>query len=76
MAVEGKGMEEETDHSEGRHTPAGQWGWCTLVEAGPGRRQRRWFPEVTSKGRRAGRACGKEEGSRGEGPGEMSCASP
>lgn len=56
MAVEGKGMEKETDHSEGRHTPASQWGWCTLVEAEPGRRQRRWFPEVTSKGRRAGRA--------------------
>lgn len=54
---------------------AGQWGWCTLVEAGPGCRQRR-FPKVTSKGRRAGRACGKEEGSRGEGPREMSCASP
>lgn len=55
--MEGKGAEEETDHSECRHTPAGQWGWCILPEAGPGRRQRQRFPEVTRKGRRAGRAC-------------------
>lgn len=66
---QGKGAEEETDHSECRHTPAGQWGWCTRSwRQGPGRRPRRRFPEVTRKGRRAGRACGKEEGSRGEGP--------
>lgn len=37
--MEGEGSEEETDHSERRHSPAGQWGWHTRMKAGPGRTQ-------------------------------------
>lgn len=54
--MQGKGAAEGIDHSGCCRTSPGQRGGSTLMEPGPGHRQRWQLPEVTRKGRRTRRA--------------------